>query len=200
MNPIDRATIVSFHKDRIADFGAGTPEALGWLTADSQRRRFEMLAEIGDLNDCTILDVGCGHGDMRAHLGEKFPRLRYAGIEQMEPFLQVAVERYGDLPDTVFYQGDFSTAVLPEFDFVLASGALGYRSNEPDFVLHMITRLFACSSIGFGFNMLRRVPHPQGVLAAYEPDFIVAHCRELTSRVELHEGYLQDDFTVFMYH
>jgi trans-aconitate methyltransferase len=200
MNPIDRATILSFHRNRIKDFGTGTPEALGWKTPDSQRRRFDVLAEIADLNDHTVLDVGCGHGDMRAHLGEIYPRLRYAGIEQMKPFLEVAFERYRDLPDTSFYYGDFSTATLAEVDYVLASGALGYRSSDPDFVLQMITRLFGACRIGFGFNMLRKVAHPEGVLAAYEPDLIIAHCHQLTSQLVLKEGYLEDDFTVFMYH
>lgn len=199
MNPIDRATILSFHKERIRNFGRGSAEALGWKALESQHCRFEQLAQIGDLSDCSILDVGCGHGDMRAYFGEIYPRLRYAGIEQMRPFLEVAAERYGDQTDTTFYLGDFSTTSLPVFDYVLASGALGYRSRDPDFVFRMITRLFANCRLGFGFNMMRRVPQPDGILAAYDPDLIVAHCRGLTPSVVLHEGYLEDDFTVFMY-
>ena len=199
MDLLDRATILAFHTDRIEEFGTGTPEALGWKTPESQQRRFDMLAEIGDLNDRSVLDVGCGHGDMRAYLGEKFPRLHYAGIDQMKPFLEVAFARYGNWPNTTFYLGDFSTGTLPEVDYVLASGAMGYRSREPDFVLQMITRLFGLCRLGFGFNLLRRVPHPGGILAAYEPAPIVAHCRQLTPHVVLREDYLEDDFTVFLY-
>ena len=77
MNIIDRATILAFHKQRIKDFGSETIHALGWKTAASKTARFDVLAEIADLNDHSVLDVGCGHGDLRANLGARYPRLRY---------------------------------------------------------------------------------------------------------------------------
>lgn len=199
MDIIDRANIMSFHKTRIRDFGAGTERALGWKTTDSQTARFDVLAGIADLDDRSVLDVGCGHGDLRAHLGERYPRVRYAGIDQMQDFLDVAVERFGDWPDTKFLLGDFSHVTLPEVDYVLASGAMGYRSSDPDFVFETITRLFAACRLGFGFNMLRCVENPDGILAAYDPDVVLAHCRTLTANVVYRDDYLDDDFTVLMY-
>lgn len=199
MNLIDRATILAFHKTRIENYGAGTPVALGWKTVSSQRRRFEILTEIGNLNNHSVLDVGCGHGDMQAYLAEQYARHHYTGIEQMLSFLEVTVKRFGNWPNTTFYGGDFSTLALPRSDYVLASGALGYRSSEPGFVPEMITRLFDACRLGFGFNMLRRVAHPEGILAAYDPDGILAHCRSLTPHLILREGCLDDDFTIFMY-
>ena len=82
---------------------------------------------------------------------------------------------------------------------MLLSGALAYRSREPEFVFQMIAKLFAAARRGLGFNLLRRVDNEDGLLAAYEPAAIMEHCRRLTPEVVLSEGYLEHDFTVFMY-
>jgi trans-aconitate methyltransferase len=195
----DRAAIIRYHRARVAAFGRGTPAALGWKTPRSQTARFEVLAEIGDLNGHSVLDVGCGHGDLRAFLGERYPNLHYLGIDHFEPFLEVAYERHASWPNTRFLLGDFTTARLPEVDYIVASGALGYRDQESDFVVRMIDKLYASCRVALGFNLLRHVPDGETVLAAYDPETIASHCRRLASRVSLREGYLQNDFTVFLY-
>jgi trans-aconitate methyltransferase len=196
---LDRAAILFYHRARVASFGRGTPAALGWKSPRSQTARFEVLAEIGDLNGHSVLDVGCGHGDLRAFLGERYPDLHYLGIDHFEPFLEVADERYASWPNTGFLLGDFTTARLPEVDYVIACGALGYRTQESDFVVRMIDKLYASCRVALGFNLLRHIPEGEAVLAAYDPEPIADHCRRLTSRVSLREGYLPDDFTVFLY-
>lgn len=199
MNVVDQATIRAFHQARIGDFGAGTVRALGWKTPSSQQVRFDVLSGIANLDGCTVLDVGCGYGDLRAHLGRLYPKVKYVGIDQMKDFIEVAVKNYGDLPDTAFYLGDFSSVPLTQVDYVLASGAMGYRSSDPDFVLQTITRLFAACRFGFGFNMLSRVENPDGILAAHDPESVLSHCRGLANRVVFRDDYLDDDFAVFMY-
>ncbi|OYW78229.1 MAG: hypothetical protein B7Z37_00010 [Verrucomicrobia bacterium 12-59-8] len=161
--------------------------------------RFEVLAEIADLNGRSVLDAGCGHGDLCALLGEKYPQVHYLGIDHVQPFLEVATANYGDWPNTTFCLGDFTTAALPTMDYVFASGALSYRSRDPDFVFQMITKLFSTARLGFAFNLLRHVENPDSILAAYEPTAILDHCRRLTPNVVLREDYLEDDFTVLMY-
>ena len=199
MNLIDYAHIHRFHEARIRDFGEGSTQALGWKNFYSQQARFAMLEDIGDMNDCSVLDAGCGHGDLRAYLDDKYPRMRYLGIDQMEDFLDVAIERYANLPETAFFLGDFYSAELPRTDYVLACGSLSYYSTEPDFVYQAITRLFNSCRIAFGFNLMSKVDHPGGVLVAYEPEAVMQHCRKLTDNVILHEGYFEGDFTVWMY-
>ena len=199
MNIIDRANILAFHKARIRDFGAGTERALGWKSTASQTARFDVLAGIADLDGQSVLDVGCGHGDLRAYLAERCPSVRYTGIDQMQDFLDVALSRYGEWPDTRFLLGDFSSAKLPEVDYVLASGAMGYRSSDPEFVFETITRLFEVCRIGLGFNVLCHVEYPDGILAACDPEAVLAHCRTLTENVVYRDDYLEDDFTVLMY-
>lgn len=199
MNLIDYAQIHRFHEARIRDFGKGSTQALGWKNFYSQQACFAMLEDIGDMNDCSVLDAGCGHGDLRAYLDDKYPQIRYLGIDQMEDFLDVAIERYAHLPETAFFVGDFYRAELPRVDYVLACGSLSYHSMEADFVFQAIDKLFNTCRIAFGFNLMSKVDNPGGILVGYEPEVIMQHCRGLTGNVVLHEGYFEDDFTVWMY-
>ena len=55
------------------------------------------------------------------------------------------------------------------------------------------------AALPFGFNLMSKVDNPGGILVGYESEVIMRHCRGLTGNVVLHEGYFEDDFTVWMY-
>jgi len=65
MNLIDKATTIHFHRHRIATDANGTVRALGWKGAESRIRRFEVLGVVDDLSGCSVLDMGCGYGDLK---------------------------------------------------------------------------------------------------------------------------------------
>ena len=199
MNFVDRSIIYRFHQERIEMFGEGTSAALGWKSDESQTVRFEILSQIGDMTGLSILDLGCGHGDLCAFLRRKYSDLRYAGIDHMEELLDVAASRYGSLPDTTFYLGDCWSADLPNMDFVLASGLFAYKNSQPDFIYRMIDRLFASCRLGTGFNLLKNVNDPEGILVNYDPQEILNYCRQLSQKVVSREVYAEDDFTIFIY-
>jgi len=200
MNLIDSITLRHFHKTCIKIAGAGTVDALGWQNQNSQQVRFGMLAGMSDMGGCSVLDAGCGHGDLCVYLHNKYPHVQYTGIDIMQEFLAVAGERCAHLPNTSFIHGDFFTTALPAVDYVLASGSLSYRNTKPRFVFRAITKLFATSRVAFGFNLLRSVKGGPGLIATYQPAAIMQHCHTLTTKVALHQGYFNDDFTVWMYH
>jgi len=200
MNLIERATVIHYHRWRIETYGEQTVEALGWMGPDSQRKRFEALSGLGDFSNCTVLDVGCGYGDLRAYLDEHCRGTVLIGIDQMPEFINVAQATYSDRADTSFYQCDFATANFPKVDFVVASGALSYRCSEPEFYTGMIRKMFGAASRGVAFNMLdvARFPeHP--LLVGHDREKILDFCRTLSPRVEIVEGYLDEDFTVLLY-
>lgn len=201
MELLDTASIFRFHKEQIRQYGTESVEALGWVDLEGQQCRFRELAKIGDLNHHSVLDLGCGHGDLRAFLGELYPHLRYFGVEQMPELLDVAAKKYASLPETLFFQGDFAKSELPVTDYILACGSLNYRNSDPLFVPKMIEKLFNNCRIGFGFNLLSYAEHPaDGLIVSYKPDFIMEYCRQLTSKVVFTDGYRSNDYTIFMYH
>jgi len=199
MNLIDRAGIKRYHELHVQEHGEGTVRALGWRHSEDQLARFAMLAQIGDMNDHSVLDIGCGHGDLRGYLGNLYPRLSYAGIDQIDSFLEIATNRYGHLPETKFYLGDCYTAELPQADYVLVCGSLNYHSGETDFIYKMISKLFNTCQVALGFNLLSKVDAPGGILVTYDPDAILQHCSTLTDKVVFQDDYFEGDFMVWMY-
>ena len=195
---LDDAAVFRYHRQRIKEYGVGSPGALGWLP-DGQLIRFEVLSQIGDLAYCSVLDVGCGYADLYPFLKQRFAGVQYHGIEQMPELLALARARYGHAPDVTLTTGDFLRAPLPPSDYVLASGSLNYRQRPPRFIYEAIEKLFAGCRLGLGFNLLCREPVGGGSLASYSPADIVAFCETLAPKVVLLEGYWEGDFTVFMY-
>jgi trans-aconitate methyltransferase len=200
MDLIEKATIVHYHRHRIAEFQHGTAESLGWRSAFSQQARYQALIGVGDLSGASVLDVGCGYGDLKAFLDKHFSGFAYLGIDQMPEFIEEAKKRYANSTRTDFFRTDFSTAELPPVDYVLASGVLGYRCNAPNFYTDMIGKLYRSAQKALAFNMLDRSLFPQhDLLVGHDRVEILAYCRTLSPRVECLHGYLEDDFTVFMY-
>jgi len=199
LNPIERATVLHFHRHRIAAHGGAAPEALGWRHADSQRLRFEVIARSADFNGCSVLDLGCGTGDLKAFLDERYTALRYLGIDQMPEFIETARARYADQPDTAFALGHFDTLALPRAEIVVACGAFGYRSADPYFLNNAIARLYAAAEQVFVFNVLDAQHFPQHpLLVGRDVDAVAAFCRQLAPQVELIRGYALDDATLVM--
>jgi SAM-dependent methyltransferase len=195
---LDNAAVFRYHRQRIREYGAGSPGALGWQP-DGQQIRFEVLTQIGDLAHCSVLDVGCGYADLYPFLRQHFAGVQYIGIEQMPELLDLARARYPGAPNMTLRTGDFLREPLPLSDYVLASGSLNYRHRHPRFIYQAIEKLFGSCQRGLGFNLLCWEPVGGGPLAAYDPATIVTFCKTLASKVVLKEGYRDGDFTVYMY-
>jgi len=199
MELIEKATIIHYHRHRIKAF-SDTVKSLGWKGEESQLKRFEVIFQLADFNSCSIMDVGCGQGDLKGFLGQRVAGFSYIGIDQMPEFIIEAEKRYGYMPDTHFYQADFSSAELPKVDYVIASGALGYRSANTAYYKEVIASMYASAKCALAFNMLDVTAFPEHpLLVGHDAEEIVAFCKMLSPRVELINNYLDDDFTLFMY-
>ncbi|GAA4094013.1 hypothetical protein GCM10022392_15730 [Mucilaginibacter panaciglaebae] len=154
--------------------------------------------EIGEMNGCSVLEAGCGTGDMFNFLMNRYPDIRaYAGVDFIPEMIAEARERIIS-PKAIFWPVSFMSSVIPEADYVLASGSLNYANNEPGYIYKAISHLFGLSRRALGFNLLRSVAF-EGLLATYDPAEIVAFCHTLSDQVVLRDEYDPEDFTVFIY-
>jgi trans-aconitate methyltransferase len=199
MNLIDRATIIHYHRHRLAEFGAADVRALGWRGDDSQRRRFEVIAAAAEFSGRRVLDVGCGRGDLKAWLDARFSDVHYLGVDQVPEFIADARATYAACDRSVFYCADFSTAPLPPSHVVVACGALGYRCAEPDFHFHMIRRMWAVCTETLIVNLLDAATFPaHPLLVGRDVAPAVALAQALAPTVEVVRGYLDDDVTLVL--
>lgn len=194
----DSKAIFDYHRNMIFFHGNQGTAALGWKDQESQLIRFKVLAQIGDLNGCSVLDTGCGHGDLLEYLLPLYPQITYTGFEQIPELLVEANKRYGKLPKCSFIQGDFMSDEIPASDYVIASGSLNYFSSDPDFIYKAIVKLFAQSKFGMGFNLLSSII-PNGFLVAYDQQKILTFCQTISRKALLINDYSEEDFTIFLY-
>lgn len=194
----DSSAIFRYHRDLAALHGADSSLALGWLNRHDQQIRFKALAGIADLDHKTVLDAGCGYGDLYAFLSTKYQLGHYYGIEQIPELLDEASRRYGEADPVTFISLNFLSMELPVADFLFASGSLNYGSSDPGYIFRTITTLFDHCREGLAFNLLRFVPR-NGLLVAYEPKLILDHCRTLADQVILKDDYADEDFTLWLY-
>ena len=198
----DKKIILNFFNEAVKTYKT-IPKVLGWGSRDSQESRFRVLSEIGDLNRKTVLDVGCGLGDLYEFLVRKknLNLKRYAGIDINPLMIKKAKEN--------FTQAEFQimdllkNPIQGRFDYVLASGLFGLKlPHWKDFTYMMLYHMYNISNIGIGINFLSCYsPFNKNSKCYYAcPSKILSFiCDNLSRRVVLRQDYKANDFTVYIY-
>lgn len=195
-----RQRIVDRHRDSLTRFGHA-PAALYWSSREVQELRFRMLCDIGFVAEDSVLDVGCGFADLKAWIEQRLGPVRYTGIDLSPDLLAVAAREH---PEARLVQGDiFDLRAQPEsYDWVVLSGALSEPlSDEGRYARAVIARMFQLARKGVAFNLLdarTRFLFSFG-LQRFDPAEMLDYCRSLTPHCQLHDDYLDNDFTIWMY-
>ncbi len=124
MDSLGKRELIEFYNLHIKRFGH-SPEALRW-TEDGQSARYQAITELlKKINPGTLLDFGCGFGDLYEHLKMKGFKINYTGIDINEAVIKRAQERF---PDARFICTDIEEDEIPErFDAVVACGVFNLR-------------------------------------------------------------------------
>ncbi len=121
----------------------------------------EILLRHGIPDGASILDVGCGTGEIAARLAEMFPRARILGVDLLEPSLARARERcraFG--PRVEFRRGDAFRLDLPD------------RSRDLVLCRHLVQ---AVPDVPRLVRELARVGKPGGVVHVIAEDYGMMH-------------------------
>jgi 2-polyprenyl-3-methyl-5-hydroxy-6-metoxy-1,4-benzoquinol methylase len=117
----------------IAEHGP-TPPGVGWRSIEEQWRRFDVMFKHLDVTGMkSLLDVGCGYGELLEFLMARRPNLSnrlsyYAGIDTNPTAIDYARARYTSGTQTHgFLEGDVRQLKgNTRFDLVVGSGVLSY--------------------------------------------------------------------------
>lgn len=196
MNHDDKKRIVDFYKNAFAQYG-NDARSVHWADEKNQVLRFEILSKVAPLSDKSILDVGCGLGDLYKFFITRAVPVDYSGIDIVPDFIDRARERF---PDAKFLCGDVETLEM-SYDYIIASGALSFAiPGGKKHYFEMIKKMYDHANEGLAFNMLNEAAHPSDdTYLSYNVDEVVAFCKTLSPRVVVVSDYLPWDFTVYMY-
>jgi SAM-dependent methyltransferase len=183
-----------FYQSAIKKHGI-TAKGVQWLSQKSQYKRFEVIANaIPSINNSTIVDAGCGFGDLYLYLNKyhKLPK-KYIGIDLDEKMVQIATYR----TKQKIYQKNILTDDLPEADYYLVSGAMNILTTDETY--QFIKNIFKVSKKGFIFNLLHiDSVNNFDIYNGHNPDDIYSYCMYLNKNNSMIDGYLKGDFTIFM--
>jgi trans-aconitate methyltransferase len=198
MNFIDYSRLTEDYDKSLKQFGPG-PKALLWWDYRSMAIRFRELVRDVPVVGKTILDAGCGMGDLLPFLYAKSDNFKYLGIDKNKAFIEVAKKRY---EGHEFKAGDPFKRPAGMFDVVVSSGVM--NGNVKDWQQKrkkMITSLFDQTGEVLAFNMAGAVKpiHNDSLIAYADANEILDFCKTLTKRSKLNAGYLYNDFTITMF-
>jgi len=187
MSRIDNHTYYSTALQRHGKSAQG----VHWNSKGTQYKRFEiLLGMIDDIEVSSIVDAGCGFGDLYLYMQEqeRIP-LSYRGLEVMAAMVEEARNRTG----CEVNRCDVLTDALPEADYYICSGAMNILT--PSETVLFIRRCFEASRKGFLFNML--LGEDDSLVYNYcQPETIRSVAEELGAGFAVQKGYLPRDFTV----
>src|SRR3989338_8979178 len=126
--------IKKVYQEKYKKYGVD-PRSLCWHEKGAAHQRFRQFwAEI-DFNNKSVLDVGCGFGEMAKFLRKRYQGVTYTGVDIVSEFIDETKRLY---PFYKFEVRNYFDNPLPEkFDVVMASGVLnsnisdnmGFRKN-----------------------------------------------------------------------
>lgn len=105
-----------------------SPKTLGWGSLEHQLERFRTINKNCDLNRKTIIDLGCGFGDLYRYLKEKNIDVEYIGIDINSHFIDFCKKNY---PEQKFYCKNIMIEDVDIVaDVVISLGTLNFKLED----------------------------------------------------------------------
>ena len=182
----------------LAQYGE-SPKVLLWWDYRSMALRFRELVKDLPVEGRSILDAGCGMGDLLPYLYARSNDFNYLGVDTNQGFIDIARKRY---EGHNFNLADPFDKKIGNFDIVISSGVMngnykGWLDNRKRMIKHLYSQ---CNEV-LAFNMaggLRRIPN-DSLIAYADAQEILDYCQSLSSRIILRTHYLEKDFTIVMF-
>lgn len=197
MSKIDITKAAALYNDRYDLYGNNL-KTVGWGTSDDQILRFEILFRGLNPKGKTILDVGCGLGNLIDYLdkvtGGDF---NYIGVDIAEKLISAAKEKYSR-PNVKFYAEDVFLDILNPVDISVLSGALSLKTTGiEEYACETMKRMFELSKEAACLNFLSKyVDFETEKNQHYSPEIIFSTAKEFSKRVIIYHDYPLYEFTI----
>jgi SAM-dependent methyltransferase len=193
------------YRKRYEQFGY-SPMTLGW-NKDCQWVRFKAAFEgLRKEEYFSVLDVGCGFGDLLAYLRIERWRGFYTGIDLVPELLDEARRRYGSVDDVGFECADIANRKgSDKFDAAIAIGIFNHKlhQNQLEFVNATLNTMWCSSRHVVVCDFLSTASEP----ARMRDDLFYADPREIyeiasrySRRLTIHHSYMPFEFQIKLWH
>ena len=162
--------------------------------------RYKELYKIGDINHTSVLDIGCGLGDLYDYFihDKKVEQLTYTGVDIVPEMIEMAKKKY---PEATFLVQDIVKKPLSKkFDWVFICGVFN-QGMETEYMKKILKQAFLCCERGMAFNFISTYVNFTSEERSYHnPLEIFQFCiDELSPKVNIFHHYEKCDVSVFVY-
>lgn len=200
MDESDRIKTVEKYSKGYAEHGY-SPKALGW-DKGRQDIRFEVLLSFFECPGKSILDIGCGFGDLNQVLSREGCDYDYLGVDLVSELIEEGRRHYTQ-KNIRFLSADFLEYQFTEtFDIVVGSGIFNQKflSGSNDlFVERVLKKAWSLCREGFAFDFLSdKVDYRLDHTHHNNPEQILRGAYELSRKVCLKNDYMPFEFCLYV--
>jgi len=197
----DKKDMIQQYVSQFTKYGHDIRSLLWGGKKNRQFLRFKILTEIGNLSGSSVLDVGCGFGDMYDFLKVNFKDIYYTGVDIVPDFIKIAHKEYFNVDFRVL--DILNDPIKEKWDYIFVSGlfnrSLASGANK-FFKEAMIRKMFEIANKGIAANFLStyvdfRLPEASHI----DPMLIFQFCKSLSKRISLRHDYMPYEFTIYAY-
>lgn len=188
----------TYYKKTIKKY-RNTHKAVGWGSRESQWRRFDTIASqiaTTQFNNqaVSILDVGCGLGDLYHYLKVKKCKCQYKGIDFCEDMIKSAKKSY---PNGNFYHASLDNYIETS-TIVVANGVFNMKqNNQYAYLKSAISNLLRLASSQVVLTLLsHQTPiqcKQEKIFFYYDPAQIDPQLSHINAIKKWVHGYLPND-------
>ena len=198
----DRLDYVERYEKRLEEFGY-SPATLGWGVHGRQEVRFAVLAELAlKMPNSSVLDVGCGFGDLFDFLERRGWHGQYTGVDIVPGLLNIAKQRHPGLDVREVDITDENTG-LDEYDFVISSGIFNAKLPSGSNEMHIRSALRRmhgrCRHATCADFLSTHVDFQKPGAHHTDPGWALAEAINLTRRVLLRHDYMPYEFALVLF-
>jgi SAM-dependent methyltransferase len=169
-----------------------------------QNERFAIHASAMHGRGFSVLDFGCGFGDLKTFLDGRFEGVSYTGVDLMADFIQECQIIHGAGAD--FRQISSVTDIVQQFDYVIVCGTFNTlyadtREKHWEGVRAILRHLFALTRRVLSFDFMTDAVDYQAA-GAFHLSPLEAYrfaSQELSPRAVLNQSYMPYEYAVATY-
>ena len=199
----DHKNIINRYNKRIEKYGDSI-KSLASGKESRRKLRFKILSELDDMKNKSILDLGCGFGDLYEYLYNKYGEnnFNYHGIDINPKIIEIAKKRN---PKLNFSSVDLLNSDYNKtFDFILSSATFNNKLNEESnytFIEKIFEKCYKLSEKGFAIDFMTDYVHfkSSDEIFYYKPEKVFSIAKKFSKKVSLRHDYELFDFCIYVY-
>lgn len=190
------------YEPRLEKFSENS-KVLDWENADAQYKRFKAMTDNINLHGKSVLDIGCGCGDLFGLLKEGEGESAYTGVDILGKMIERAEAEF---PDAAFYCADIfhrdfcadESFGCTSFDITYTSGIFNLNAgNNEEFLKKAVPVLAELADEAFVFNLLDPASSNRDDNYFYfEPEKAIELASAYAGSIRHISGYLDNDYTL----